>query len=230
MLCHEINTYARSLKCCLYKLGGTNLSTVENHTYLGVKISNNLNQNKHVQETCAEANRSLGFVERNLHSCRQSTTLASYRSLVRPLLEYSSAVWDPYTKKNINHLKFIQKRAARFVLNDYATKQPGCAIQMVNSLGLEHLETRRKTRHLCIFQQARAGHLSLPIGNFLQPVLRQSRHHHLDSYSIISTSKDCYKHSFVQKTIRDWNTLPHSTSSIPDPDSFKLAVSNLLIQ
>ena len=30
---------------------------------------------------------------------------------------YLSSVWDPYTKRNIDKIEAIQRRAARFVLN-----------------------------------------------------------------------------------------------------------------
>ena len=209
-----------------YSLGGEVLSPVENHSYLGVSISNKLNWNGHIHETCSKANRSLGFIKRNFYSCTQSTKLMAYKSFVRPLTEYSSAVWDPYTKKNINKLESVQKRAARFILNDYKSKTPGCATQMVKDLKLEPLATRRKIRRLCIFHQARHGHLSLPIGNFLQPVQRQSsRHHHPDSYNTITTNKDCFKFSFVPQTILDWNSLPSHIATIPDPENFKVAVT-----
>ena len=38
-----------------------------------------------------------------------------FKSLVRPILEYSSSVWDPHTQRNVNKLEMVQRRAARFV-------------------------------------------------------------------------------------------------------------------
>jgi len=219
-------THARSTVYFPYTLSEDLLTPVDSHPYLGVHISNKLNWNNHIQKMCAKANRSLGFIRRNLYSCNQSTKLQAYTSLVRPLLEYSSAVWDPHTKKNIDLLESIQKRAARFILNDYESKTPGSATQMVKSLGLEPLEIRRKTRRLCVFHQARLGQPSIPIGDLLHPVLRQSRHLHQNCYSNISASKDCYKQSFVPRTIQDWNTLPYNVTTIPGPENFKTAISN----
>ena len=37
----------------------------------------------------------------------------AYNTLVRPQLEYSSAVLDPYTKYKINQIEMVQRRAAR---------------------------------------------------------------------------------------------------------------------
>ena len=43
------------------------------------------------------------------------TKLIAYKTLCRPLLEYSSAAWDPYLKKNIDSLEMVQNRAVRFI-------------------------------------------------------------------------------------------------------------------
>ena len=38
---------------------------------------------------------------------------------VRPHLEYASTCWKPCTKRNIDKLEAVQRRAARFVLSFY---------------------------------------------------------------------------------------------------------------
>ena len=42
-----------------------------------------------------------------------------YRSIVRPILEYGSSVWDPYTDKLQEELEKVQNRAARFVTRNF---------------------------------------------------------------------------------------------------------------
>jgi len=219
-------THATSPKGFSYSLSGDILASTNSHPYLGVCITNNLSWNNHIQETCAKANRTLGFLKRNLYSCNQTTKLLAYRSLVRPLVEYASSVWDPHTSKNITQLEAVQKRAARFIVNDYKSKDPGCVTNMLKELTLEELSLRRKIRRLCIFQKGRQGHLSLPIGNLLQPVQRLTRHLHHNAYTVISTHKDCYKHSYVPRTIIDWNQLPEPITNITEPEAFKLAIQN----
>jgi hypothetical protein len=36
----------------------------------------------------------------------------------RPLVEYASIAWNPYTKTEINKIEAAQRRAARYVVNN----------------------------------------------------------------------------------------------------------------
>ena len=56
-----------------------------------------------------EANSSVGFVKRNLYSCSERTKRAAYITLVRPHLEYASAVWDPYQHNQVDQIEAVQK-------------------------------------------------------------------------------------------------------------------------
>jgi hypothetical protein len=41
-------------------------------------------------------------------------SLLAYMSLVRPILEYGAACWDPYKEGQISALDRVQKKAAKF--------------------------------------------------------------------------------------------------------------------
>ena len=43
----------------------------------------------------------------------------AYKTPVRPLVEYSSSVWSPYTQNNIHKIEMVQRRAARWTLDNY---------------------------------------------------------------------------------------------------------------
>ena len=43
---------------------------------------------------CTKANRNLDFLRRNVYACPQEVKEAPYKELMRPVLEYSSSVWD----------------------------------------------------------------------------------------------------------------------------------------
>ena len=66
-----------------YTLEGTVLENVESIKYLGVTITIDLKWNSHIRNVCSKANRTLGFLRRNLFSCRQDVKEAAYKS-IRP--------------------------------------------------------------------------------------------------------------------------------------------------
>ena len=58
-------------------------------------------------------------------TCRDITDISTkkllYTAWVRSRLEYASVVWSPHTKRNINNLVQVQRRATRFILDrDYS--------------------------------------------------------------------------------------------------------------
>ena len=127
-----------------YFIHGKNLSQTNNAKYLGVIINDKLSWNPHIDEVVKKSNKTLGFIKRNFYKCNKNIKLKCYLTLVRPILEYASSVWDPSTKENIKKLEQIQKRAARFITSEYS--QLTRVTPIVKSLNLELLEDRR-----CIF-------------------------------------------------------------------------------
>ena len=93
---------------------GVELEQVDSFPYLGVTISNKLKWSAHVSMTAAKANKLLGTIKRNLWNCPKNVKEIVYTSLVRPKLEYTSAAWDPFLKKDISALESVQRKAARF--------------------------------------------------------------------------------------------------------------------
>ena len=60
----------------------------------------------------AKANRVLGLIERTCGDLKDIDTMTTlYCSLVRPLLEYSCETWNPHTKRYIDKLEAVQRRA-----------------------------------------------------------------------------------------------------------------------
>ena len=64
---------------------------------LGVDISSDLTWNSHVDRITGNANRTLGFIRRNIKTKMPRVRETAYNTLVRTQLEYASAVWDPNT-------------------------------------------------------------------------------------------------------------------------------------
>lgn len=82
------------------------------------KLSSDLQWNSHVDKIAKKVNYPLAFVKKNLFACSEETKCAAYVPLVRPHLEYVSAVWDPYRQNRVENLEAIQNSAARFIKRD----------------------------------------------------------------------------------------------------------------
>ena len=54
----------------------------------------------------------LNFIRRNLSKCTKDVKSTAYLSLVLPILECSSPVWDPYLLADIQSIEKVQRRAA----------------------------------------------------------------------------------------------------------------------
>ena len=94
-----------------------------------------------------KGNSTLAFVKRNLYACSEETKQAAYVSLVRPHLEYATAIWDPHRQNQVEKLEAVQSRAVRFIDYDNNTS----VSKLTKSLSLELLSERQKSHRLQIY-------------------------------------------------------------------------------
>ena len=135
-------TRARNPKKNNYILHDHSLEIVDKSKYLGVTLTSDLTWDLHINAICAKANKSLGFLRRNLKIPAISLKESAYKTFVRPILEYACTVWDPHTQDNISKLEAVQRRAARFVVNRY--HNTSSVTNMLNQLQWPSLQHRGK--------------------------------------------------------------------------------------
>ena len=127
----------------VYSLEGTDLENVDNIKYLGVTICKDFKWNTHVSNVCTKANKTLGFLRRNLWPCLQDVKEMAYKGLVRPILEYASPVWDPHGVVVQEELGKVPNRAASFVTGNY-NFETGSITSTLEQLGWQSLHKKRK--------------------------------------------------------------------------------------
>ena len=125
----------------IYMLYGQVLEAMDHAKYLGVDISKDLSWNTHINRISINANRTLGFLKRNINTKNTAIRTAAYQTLVRPQVEYASTVWSPSTQTYINKIEMVQRRAVCWVISNYSTY--ASVSSMLDSLGWRSLEDRR---------------------------------------------------------------------------------------
>ena len=212
----------------IYKMGGVPLQVVTDCPYLGVNLSHDLSWKNHINQITKKASSTVGFLRRNLRNCPQDCKKLAYCSLVRSKLEYAATVWDPFTKNEIDKLERVQRQAARFIKNDYRSRDPGCVTKMLEDLNLPLLETRRREQRLKLLAKIHTNRLpALPPSTFLKPanlsrrriklkthqdfefqnVLQRQFYNNNQAFEIPPWENPKSKHSFFIRTIQEWNNL-----------------------
>jgi hypothetical protein len=196
-----------------YSLHGRDLEITTSAKYLGVEFSQDLKWNKHINNQVSKANRTLGFLKRNIKTRNRKIKEVAYKTMVRPQLEYASCLWDPYTATNIHKIEMVQRRAARWVSHDFS--RCSSVTNMLQELNWRSLELRRADARMNMMYKITNGIVAIPSAQYLTPITRYTRHTHTLSYRGITAKKNIYRYSYFPITIVQWNSLPQQIISLP---------------
>ncbi|XP_070182878.1 uncharacterized protein [Littorina saxatilis] len=202
-----------------YSLHGQTLETTPSSKYLGVLISDDLSWSSHVQATVNKGNRTVGFLRRNFRECTTTVRTATYKAMVRPVLDYASPVWDPISQKDVTELEKVQRRAARYVHNNYSDRTPGCVTSMLKTLQWEPLADRRLANRLTMLYKINNGIVDINKAEFYTS--GDSRTRGAQRLFQERASHPVLFNSFFPRTLRQWNKLDPKTTVAPSLESFQ---------
>ena len=208
-----------------YTLHGQILESTDSAKYLSINISEDLNWNNHIHEITSKANRTLGFVKRNVKTRNESVKELAYKTLVRPQVEYDSSVWNLHTKENVSKIEMIQRRAARWVKHDYSSYSS--ASNMLEDLGWRSLQNRRIDSQLVMLCKTIHGYVAIEIPPYFEKPQIYTSHMHPLSFRQIHTSATYYQKSFYPATIVLRNRLPADLVLRTDLDFFEEGFSQI---
>ncbi|XP_046658945.1 uncharacterized protein LOC124353134 [Homalodisca vitripennis] len=127
-------------------------------------MSHDLSPWNHISRICSKANSLMGFLCRTSKDFQSPTTLTTlFKTLVCPILEFSSVVWCPYLTGHIDTLERVQIRFLRLIglrLGYQFLETPVDCLRI--SLGLPHLATRRRMADILILHKMVNGALDCP--------------------------------------------------------------------
>jgi len=109
----------------IYSINGNPINRLQHHKDLAVTFSCDFNWTEHYRSISAKAYQTLGLIKRTFKTnCTQAKTQL-YITLVRSQLIYCSQIWKPHLIKDITLLERIQRRATKYILNDYQSTNLG---------------------------------------------------------------------------------------------------------
>jgi len=149
----------------------------------------------------AKANSTLGFVRRNININNPEVDERAYKTLVRPILEYSSTVWDPHTTSAVKKIESVQRRAARITLNCY--RRTSSVGAMITELNWQPLTEWRRIARLVMFYRIHYQLVAITMPLELKLLLMPTRTENTLAYVIPSSSCDYHMYSFYPSTIRE---------------------------
>jgi hypothetical protein len=196
---------------------------VESAKYLGCTFTSDLRWNDN--NICNKANRTIGFLKRNLNIGSTTVKQNAYTTLVRALVEYASPVWDPYHQTEIDRIEMVKRRAARYATNSHNNRSS--VNQMLEHLEWKSLEQRRNVAGLTMMYKITNEKIAIPKEGRLIPPKRLSRNMHDKSFQIPSAASDYRMYSFFPRTIRDLSALPPGIVTTPSVEAFKASLTKL---
>ena len=134
------------------------------------------------------------FIRKNLKQCPKDLKELAYLSLVKSKLEYAASVWDPHHTSDTNKLEQVQRRAARFVCNNYSPYSS--VTQMLSDLGWQQLKDRRKHIRLALYYKIVHHLIAVPHEDILRKADSRTRASHNYKYRTLRSHKDPFKFSF----------------------------------
>ena len=107
---------------------------------LGIEIDGKLNFNHHINNICKSASNQLNALIRLKHLLGFKKRKVLVNTFVMSNFNYCSLVWNFSSAQSLNKIENLQKRALRFLLNDYDSTYE----DLLEKSGYPNLNLRRQ--------------------------------------------------------------------------------------
>jgi hypothetical protein len=204
-----------------YSLNGHTLAGASTVRDLGIAVSDSGRLSQLCLNVAANARRLTGLMLRNFPSRKRSVIVPILTSIIRPVVEYATPVWNPCLQKDIAELESIQRKVTKCIAGLHGLSYT----ERIQRLNLPTLATRRlyydmlecyKIVHKLVRSEC-AGVLAL------SDRCTRGFHCQITSTSPVAHS-NIRKHFFVERALSQWNALPIEVVQQGSYRNFKLAL------
>ena len=104
-----------------YHFGGSTVPSKDSCRDLGITFQNDLLWSAQVKTVLSKAYKTLSLLRRTFRAASTPTIVKKklYLSLIIPIFTYCAPIWRPFLIKDIIALEQFQRRATKYILNDY---------------------------------------------------------------------------------------------------------------
>ena len=132
----------------------TQVNFVDHHKHLGITFSRDAKWHEHINTILSSPSKILGMMRKLKFTLHRKALNQIYVSCLRPLMEYSSTVWDGCTAYEKESLEKIQNEAARIVTG--LTRSVSLE-NLYSEIGWLSLSDRRRYQKLVIVYKSKNG-------------------------------------------------------------------------
>jgi len=191
-----------------YRMMGQELKKAESEKDLGVMVSQSLKPKEHCEKAARTAGRVLNQILKTFLYRDKRTYIGLYKQYVRPHLEFSSPVWNPWLVGDIELLEGVQKKAVRQVCGlggmDYNSQLKEC--------NLTSLSERRHQTDMAEVYKILTDQNYLDRSDFFELIGPNDRltRNRVDPMNMrMGFSRlDIRMNFFSQRVIEHWNKIP----------------------
>ena len=190
------------------------LSSSSCHRDLGIIVCNNLSWCAQYKSMCSSAYRTLNFIKRLFQASPASIYLKKslYISLVRSKLTYCSQLWRPHFIKDIAILENVQRRATKFILNNYTSdyKERLTALQLLPLMYWYELQDL-----LFFIKCLKDPPDNFNVSDYVSFVTTSTRGGRSNKLIYNHTRTTRARHFYFNRIVRLWNAMPFINLHLP---------------
>jgi len=212
--------------CPAYMLNNEMLQFTKHERDLGVYIDSNLNFRIHIQKAINKSFKLYGWMVRTLASRDKCIVLKIYKSIIRPNLEYASAVWNPHASGLIQQIEKVQRKVTKFILGKYIPYE-----KRLESLKLPSLKWRRQ--FIDLLRVYEILHSDPLLRKQLFTLTSEVSNTNLRRHNWALHGEICHsnvlKFHFVNRVVHLWNNLPNEIVNLNTYSAFKRHLKMFLL-
>ena len=194
------------------------LETTATEKDLGLQIEESLQFHSQTSSVVTKGFRTLGIIKRTFLNLDETTLPLVYKTMVRPILEYSNSVWGPVMCGDQDRIERVQRRATKMI----AAFRHLPYQERLRRLCLPSLHYRRMRGDMIMVYQIMTGKIRIDSSRLftLAPAGQDTRGHTL-KLSKPAANKVIRQKFFSVRVINHWNSLPEEVVTAPSTNAFK---------